>query len=72
MINPNIIILSGSRHEIQKYIYGINALIFMGQTFAAAANNNNMLEPYTLKKGEILFSQSKRPVNAVNPTVLLK
>ena len=46
----------------------LTALILMGQTFAFAANNNNMLEPYTLKKGEILFSQSKRQINAVNPT----
>lgn len=30
--------------------------------------NGNIFEPYTLKKGEILFNQSKRVVDAVNPT----
>ena len=54
--------------KFRQIITALTALIFIGTPFAAAANNNNMLEPYTLKKGEILFSQSKRSVNAVNPT----
>ena len=33
-----------------------------------ANNTDNMFEPYTMKKGEILFSHSKRVVDAVNPT----
>lgn len=53
--------------KFRQLITAFIALIIMGQTFAFAANNN-MLEPYTLKKGEILFSQSKRVIDAVNPT----
>lgn len=53
--------------KFRQLITAFIAMIIMGQTFAFAANNN-MLEPYTLKKGEILFSQSKRVIDAVNPT----
>lgn len=53
--------------KFRQLITAFIALIITGQTFAFAANNN-MLEPYTLKKGEILFSQSKRVIDAVNPT----
>lgn len=35
---------------------------------ALAAGNSDMFTPYTLKKGEILISQSKRVIDAVNPT----
>ena len=53
--------------KFNKILTVLTLLIFTGHTAAMAANNN-MLEPYILKKGEILFSQSKRVVDAVNPT----
>lgn len=36
--------------KFRQIITALTALIFIGTPFAAAANNNNMLEPYTLKK----------------------
>lgn len=42
--------------------------ITMGYLKANAATEENMGEPYILKRGEILFNQSKRVIDAVNPT----
>lgn len=50
-----------------KTITALTLLIITGQTIAAASGSD-MTEPYTLKRNEILFSQSKRVVDAVNPT----
>ncbi len=54
--------------KLSKIFTAITLFIVTGTQIALAANNNNLLEPYTLKKGEILFNQSKRAVDAVNPT----
>ena len=54
--------------KFRQIFTALTAIFLLGTSFAAAANNDNMLEPYTLKKGEILFNQSKRAVDAVNPT----
>ncbi len=43
-------------------------LIYMMALPVLAWTENTMMEPYQLGQNEILFSQSKRQVNAVNPT----
>lgn len=56
--------------KIKNIFVAIFAFLIMisGQLKACAYNADNMLEPYMLKRGEILFGQSKRVVDAVNPT----
>ena len=69
MENPNIITLSGSKiMKIVRLFLILLTFITLGHLGAQAYNYDNILEPYALKRGEILFNQSKRVVDAVNPT----
>ncbi len=43
--------------------------IFNIFTMSAFAADDNMYAPYQMEQNEILFSQSRRQVNAVNPTI---
>jgi len=56
--------------KFKNLFFIIFAILFTltGNLKALAYNADNMLEPYLMKKGEILFGQSKRVVDAVNPT----
>lgn len=69
MIKQNTIRPSGSKIMKIKYIFLIfMAFMTIGHHSAAAEVSANISEPYMLKRGEILFNQSKRAIDAVNPT----
>ncbi len=50
-----------------KILTIFTVMILSGNIMASAAQIS-MLEPYMVKRGEILFNQSRRQINAVNPT----
>lgn len=64
------VILSGSKQMKIKAWLLLICLAFMAvfSLKSFAGTSDNMFEPYKMKKGEILFSQSKRVVDSVNPT----
>lgn len=51
--------------KIRNIFLILLVFIFMGHL---KAYSGNISEPYTLKRNEILFNQSKRVVDAINPT----